>query len=878
MFRHSSVILGLVLILTDSYAEPQSDTHAEHPVHSSLFNHRLDSPFKPLMTHEEVRKLPSQAGEFFDQYVFYLRQLNYSSALKTAETAINTMPGLRLFHALKVNGLIELYRLKEARAALSALRQQSPDDKQVYHLLLKILVAQGKLSEALTIIDEAHQSFAGEFQALRAWIFLQIADPFKARNEIEKVMTGSDENQYFALSVLLEACQQLGDKICTQRAERRFALIKPPQLDEPSEQAKRAKYAGTHQRQPADYLRIIQTKAEAREINEAIGLSNDLINAFPEHALGYRVKVNLTLSDGYLDVAYDTLETFIQRVPEFTLALQLKAQLFVMQGQNTAALQIYQSLMQLVPDHILPVHEYGELLIQTGQFENAVTFYKAHIQRFPNAYWLRLRLAKAYRGQALFGQAERAYQQAIDLYPKRVIAYNGLASTKQMQRKFNQAVEIYRQSLAITESNFEALSGLASIHLFNNNLQRAEKYARQSIAAYPANPLPYSTLANVLFQQGRIEEAGQACADVKKRLAKAYDFYTLNECYFYIQQYDQALALAQEIYRSQATPSATANLLNAYFKKGHWKKVIEIFEKHRLGLPNDLYVLDNYAKSLAHNDRHRDALTVFKQMLKVRPDDAATLVQSGFQHYLLEQHGQAIEAYMKAYKLEPENIASLQLIAQTYQQAGQFSKADKWYEEYLKAAPDNQNVVTDYADYLYQRKKYAQAITYADKQLAVFPDDGTLLRVMMLSYTVAGNEVEVLGFFNRLMATGQVAARDYHTLGLLYARQKQRDKALQLFEKAVALAPDVSHYYNEVGYGYFVKKNYAKALSAYQKGLALPGGEQNGLLNYNYATALYSTGQFKQAKQALLNAQNAGYSGNPKFTDVLDRTLEQTIQ
>lgn len=840
------------------------------------FQHKLfDNISHPLNWHLFLKnndQLSSPEDSYVAKIKFFSDNLNHSDALKATHSAIAEYPQQIIFRLLKIQILTELYQYAQATKETQYLRNDLNINSLFLHnLSVTLLIRQGKIARALEEIKQAQNLLPGWGQELKAWAYLLKAEPYMAKLEIESYIPLHSKNNLFTLSLWYEACKQIGDLVCADKANQQFS----ENTEKTAEATDSYTESFSNQKlQPLDYLAQIRALILEDKANDAIEVANELIALFPESPLGYQAKVQLAISKEYFDIAHQTVSKMIHKLPENPASYQLKAQLYLLQGKNNLALQNYQKLMLALPEYISPVQEYGEVLMQSGEFNLAISFYTRQLKQFPNAYWLWLRLAKAYRNQSLYKQAEKNYQTAISQFPKRVIAYNGLGATQLSQRKLLEAASIYQKSLSIKTKNFEALSGLANIYLMQNQFKKAEDYARKSVKSFPENPLPYSTLAETLFHQGKEKEAEQACIQLNSKIIKPFDYYTLGECYEVIGKFDEALSIAKKIYRTQKTPLALDHLAKAYYKNKNWQKAVELYQKVVNDSSTSISTIENYARSMAELGRYQDALDLFNKILESHPRNANIHISIGGQLFNLGQYQEAIKSYLKSLEFGSSEKLLFKFIAQSYLKLKQFDQSDIWFDKYLASDPTSREIIATYAEYIYQRKKYVKAIEFCDDNLVDFPKDEALLRIIFFSYTATKQIQPALQNFNILLRNQQIKARDYHTMGLAYARQNQLDQALSYFIKAVELSPETFQYYNELGYTYFSKKQLAKALATYQKGLSLPDADNNGLLNYNYALALYSTGQFKAANQALNRAIKTGYSGSPRFKQLLESKIK----
>lgn len=109
-------------------------------------------------------------------------------------------------------------------------------------------------------------------------------------------------------------------------------------------------------------------------------------------------------------------------------------------------------------------------------------------------------------------------------------------------------------------------------------------------------------------------------------------------------------------------------------------------------------------------------------------------------------------------------------------------------------------------------------------------------------------------------------AAAYNRLGIIYAKEKHYEEAIECFEIAQSLDNNASSLHN-VGLIYFETGDYEKAAQAFKKAIEVDGGES--ARHIAYAKTLEKLGKRKQAVEALENAYEL-----KQDTSVLKHLLE----
>ncbi|MDR0955945.1 MAG: tetratricopeptide repeat protein [Candidatus Nomurabacteria bacterium] len=122
-----------------------------------------------------------------------------------------------------------------------------------------------------------------------------------------------------------------------------------------------------------------------------------------------------------------------------------------------------------------------------------------------------------------------------------------------------------------------------------------------------------------------------------------------------------------------------------------------------------------------------------------------------------------------------------------------------------------------------------------------------------------------------LLRVDQKNARAYNRLGILYAKQRDFDDAIECFEIAQSLEPSASSLHN-VGLIYYETKKFDKARQAFEQALELE--EDNAARHIAYAKVLEAIGDQKKLISELERAVEL--DANPQSVRILADALEKT--
>jgi len=100
-----------------------------------------------------------------------------------------------------------------------------------------------------------------------------------------------------------------------------------------------------------------------------------------------------------------------------------------------------------------------------------------------------------------------------------------------------------------------------------------------------------------------------------------------------------------------------------------------------------------------------------------------------------------------------------------------------------------------------------------------------------------------------------------YSLGFIYTRKRDYDKAFSVYNDAIASRPDTALGYNNIAVTYHSKKEFAKAIEQYKKALKIDSNFVEA--HYNIGNSYAMMNKFQEA----INAYNTSVQLDPKYVD-----------
>ncbi len=590
----------------------------------------------------------------------------------------------------------------------------------------------------------------------------------------------------------------------------------------------------------------------------------------PSSAEGYKLLGIVYTDEKDYANAQDAFEHAVKLDPKSTGARNDLGNAYVAQEKLDLAEKEFRTVLRLDPANRDGNYNLGLVLMAKHLPAEAI----AHFQRVRHANTAaRFSLTRAYlqagrTAEGLKAATELSAQNKDDVQLHFTLGVL-LASAKQYQAA---QLELEKAN-ALQPGTVEILYDLGQAYLRSGDYAKAELASNRALKLKPDSPETLYLLAQVYSDQAKPVDALDLLVRAHKLAPENTDVIFLLARVSMSQNYfEDAIPLLESGLKiAPQRADLRAALGESYFMSGKAEKAIDEFQK--------LIEVDPSAASYAfmglsyrHLGRFDEARKYFEAGLKQDPHNTSCLFNMGFIEERQGNHARAEELLQQVLRLQPNyseallELANLRIASKKFEEAADLLRryvqvsrepASGYYKlamverslHQMEAAQRDLNVFQTLSkdaspgpypyqhlfDYLDNRSNLTpQARTQQDlaqliEQIQKHPDQPQDLYLLAETYMKLGQHEEALKAIAQL---DQISASDYRTqtgVGVLLARYRLYDEAIQHFQTALQANPDSDDVKFDMADAYFRKGVYAQALAAAQQ-VSAPGQQDDAFL------------------------------------------------
>lgn len=605
-------------------------------------------------------------------------------------------------------------------------------------------------------------------------------------------------------------------------------------------------------------------------VEEAKGRILEELKQHPTSAEGYiLLGLACTQTKNY-DEAFDAFEHARKLNPKSVRVRNNLGNLYIAEEKPDEAEGEFRQALRLNPADHDGNYNLGLVLLAKKQPAEAIR-YLLRVQ--PQDLASRFNLTRAYLEAGRTREALRTAEELSALDKDNVQVHFTLGVLLASEKQHRAAQAELEQANALQPNTFEILHNLGGVYLRNEEYSRAELVLNRALTLKPDSP-------ETLYLLAQVDSEHHKPADALDLLARAHKLAPANADITFLfarvcmseNYYEDAIPLLESaLGTSPERADLRAALGESYFMSGKVEKAIAEFKQ--------LIALDPAARSYAFMGlsyrqlgRFDEARKYFEEGLKKDPRNTACLFNMGYIEEHQGHHAAAEHFFQEALGSSPDypeallELANLRIAGKRFAEAADLLRkyvrvshapASGYYKlamverslQQTKAAERDMSVfqtlsknastgpypyqhLFDYLDNrstLSSREKTMLDLTQLLEQIRTHPGQPEDLYLLAEGYLKLGQVEDARKAVAQL---DQLSTSDYRTqtgVGVLLARYRLYDDAIQHFENALRTNPDSDDVKFDLADAYFRNGLYPQALGIAQQ-VSANGGQDDAFL------------------------------------------------
>lgn len=472
--------------------------------------------------------------------------------------------------------------------------------------------------------------------------------------------------------------------------------------------------------------------------------------------------------------------------------LFIDGQRFMMLEDFDRAYFYFQKAREKNPDDPAINFKIAEILLRANRVDDALEYGLLAVDGDPENKYYHLVMAEALSKQGKAGAAAEILENLMANTEENQNYILDLASLYLGSGEFDKALDALNRA----EEYYGVVEQLTiqkqRIYLRKNDLESAIREGKNLIEAHPGNSQYVLNLVEILFNNGRSEEA---LATVEESLRS------------YPNQPELQMA-AYALYKDMGDLDTAEEL------------IIEAFQNPDLEVNVKAEAFSDILQEMKSSRREKLLDTLQKPLLELHPNEADVLTVVGDRLYFNNQRAEALEYYEKSLNIDPSNSEVLQGVIMTMFDSGKdFDKIEKYTEIAVDEFPERAEFWFFDGTAKLALKKAEEAVSSLEKSKEVNQGKNKQLDILV---------------------KGQLGDA-YHQMG-------QKDDAFKAYEAVLKERPDDEHVLNN--YAYFLslaKKDLEKAKS--MSGKLVKKHPKNATYLDTHAWVLFQMKEYEEAKK-----------------------------
>jgi tetratricopeptide (TPR) repeat protein len=590
------------------------------------------------------------------------------------------------------------------------------------------------------------------------------------------------------------------------------------------------------------------------QLDDAERMVSEVLQKSPDHIEGTILKGNILFLRGKSDEAFTSLNHAIELDPKRVESYVSLAKFFTSSKASDKAEATFRRGIELNDNSAVAHTEYGKFLISVDRRDQAQSELEKAVQVDPSNRDARFVLASFYLVNRKLSQAEAAYTALAEFDKDKPAGRSVLADYYSSVGRLREAIDIYREVVAKTPDYTRGSHRLGELMLQGGDISGASALINQALQKNAHDMDALLLRARVHMQSGQQKDLKSAIDDLTEVLrqepSSRQALYYMADANFRMGQIAQSRNFVGDLERFHPDYLA-AKLMRTQIDLGAGDAKAAVQSADEL--------LQRLSKALPDGDTSPQMLAELQ---------ARTLSTRASAYLALGNLKSARADFMAARDAAPESPSSYINIAIVSLREKKLDEAAGFYDQALALNKTDFNALNGLIENVYVPKsRLDMAHQRVDAALQLDKQSAPLHFLKASVYTHEGNATAAEAELRQALSIDPNYLAAYSSLGALFARMKQADRAIEEYQQLLKRNENAT-IYTLIGMLEEGRSNFDAAATHYRKALELDQNATIAANNLAWMFAVHGNGNLDEAV-ALAQGAVQRFPNMPGFLDTL---------
>jgi len=594
------------------------------------------------------------------------------------------------------------------------------------------------------------------------------------------------------------------------------------------------------------------SRGRADVIGESERLAKEILQKDPNNIEGHILMGSVLYSQNQKDAAFKELNHAVELDPSRVESYLSLARFHIVNKEPDKAEALFKKAISVNGNSPLGHTEYGKFLAQSNRPAEAEAELRKGVEVGPTDHNARFMLASYYLVNRQYDKAEESYKALANLQSSKPEGQAVLADFYSTVGRTDEAIKIYQDILAKAPDYTQGRYRLGEILLAKGDIQGATVQVDEVLKKDQHDRQALLLRARMRAQSGQADGMKSAIEDLQNVLQQEPNsrpaLYFLAQYSFSLGKIDEARAFAADLEKNYPD-YLPAKLMQLQLNLAGGD------QKGTIAQAGDL--IARLDKTAPDNESSAQLLNEIREK---------TLLTRGAAQLQVNNGAEARKDFEAARNANPNDPVVYNSLALASLSENKPADAINFFETALKVDGTNFDALNGLLTLYGRTQQIDKAHARLDQALASYPNNASLHYLKAQAYGFQGNTQSDEAELRKALELDPNYLPAYSSLGALYVRTNQQDRAIGEYRKLIALRPDNATPYTLIGMLEDSRKNYDAAIENYRKALEK---DPNAVIAANNLAWLYAETGKGNLDEAVRLAQGV-VQKNPNVAGFID--------